>query len=297
MRNDGRTIWQRTIGFTRHLTWAAINLVICCCHHDGSPLTNQATPGLPLERYFPSTTEVLPVADSYARRYDTANGPQTDIWISGVELNPEQRRLFDSKSLSDAEVSDLRAPGILVRIKDDGSTNSNAFVICAARTAGEVNCTPSESGVVVISRYEPKRIRGAFFTDSKEHDQRYESAIDAPLTNASAEPWADADAWNDDSGRVGAVFSKLMDAAAQKDVEALRALSIPAREHDWDHFGIISSAQRTAREAPRVLAAYHKDSVAHLWVITTAHEGVRRLPFRVDFEHTRGDWRFAKLVF
>src|SRR5262249_11339886 len=157
------------------------------------------------------------------------------------------------------------------------------FIVCAAPNETlPLACTPSEIGAAVIARFDAGKVRGNFFADSRNHDRRYAIALDAVLTNASAAPVDGVDAWSVDGDEAGIAFSKLMAAAATKDAETLRSLSMPEREHDWDHFGIITSIQRTARQEPRVIAASRQGAIMHLWVLPTAGDGTARLPFRVD---------------
>lgn len=288
---------QFGVRFFRGLSWLAIALVLASCHNHSSALVSYAVPGLPLEHYFESATGILPAVESYARRYDTKDGPQTDIWISGIALNEKQRGLLNSKSLSDTDVSDLRAPGIMLRIHDDGSKGDSAFIVCAPNATTTIECTPSDIGTIVISRLGPERVQGAFFADSKDHVRRYALLLDASLVNGSATAIAAVDSWSDDGGDAGVVFSKMMAAAATKDVESLRSLSMPEREHDWDHFGIITSIQRTALQQPKVVAASRQGAVMHLWVLSTIPDAAARLPFRVDMENHAGTWRFARIIY
>jgi hypothetical protein len=288
---------QVLVRFSRSSGWLAIPFLLTSCHNGGSALVTYATPGLPLDRYFEFPASTLATVESHARRYDTDTGPRTDIWVSGIALNEEQRRLFDSKALADAEVSALRAPGILIRINDDGTKATGSFLVCALDASANIQCTSSDVGTVVISRLEAKSVKGAFFTDSKTHDRRYAIGLDAPLANVSAKPINAVDAWSDDGGKASVAFSKVIAAASVKDVDTLRSLSMHERAHDWDHFGIITSIQRTALQEPRVIAATQQGSVTHLWVLPTTADGASRLPFRVDMENVGGDWRFAKMIF
>jgi hypothetical protein len=280
----------------KYTWWIAIPLVLAGCHRESGVSAPNTVPGLPLNRYFESSSTILLGLDSEARRYDTANGPKTDIWVSGVPLDDEQRSLFQSKPSVGLEISSLHAPGILIRIDDEGA-KVDSFVVCESSSATTATCAASDVGVVVVSRFEARGIRGAFFTDSTNHEQRYALQFDASLLNTSSTAIKGMDAWSNDSDEATATFSKMMKAAATKDADSLRSLSVPERQHDWEHFGIINAIQRTANQDPRVIAALRQGAVVRLWVLPTTGDGAARLPFRVDMENFGSQWRFARMVY
>ena len=269
-----------------------------CSGGESGHLTANSTPGWPADRYLQSAHGVVPAAVSLAWRTDTTDGPETRIWISGVVLDSGLREtLRTSLGGQSARASPgPGVPGLLLSVRDDGTAAPRPFTVCAAAD-GAIQCSQSEIGKVVVAYLDANRVQGAFFSDSRDRKTRYAATFDAPIANASAVPFPVTTKWSSDGGAPGAAFLQLMEAATTKDTATLKSLTVQERSGDWDHFGVISSMQRTARQQQRVIAGVQQGDAAHVWVLPTATGADPRLPAQVEMRKVDGSWRFVRMVF
>lgn len=276
-----------TTASLRATAMIAVMVLAGCSANSGERLADKSVPGWPAETYFETEKDVIRPAESFGWRIDTDAGPETDIWISTTTLDAQKK-----KQLHPGAQEIARVPGIFLRLRDNGTAIQPATA-CIAIQHG-VQCKSADSSKVVVSQLDEQHASGALFSNSADSKIRYAAAFDASVSNESKEPFP-ATIWSEDGGEAAGAYASFIQAASTKDTAALRSLSLPERASDWDHFGVISSMQRTARQQPRVIAAAQRGDDMRLWVLSTLSDAA--LPADVEMKKLDGTWRFVRMVF
>ncbi len=196
---------EKIVGLTRLIAIAMTLLMAACVGDNSENIGLNSTPGWPAGRYVESTKDIVPAMESLAWRIDAKDGPETDIWISGISLDNEQRTLLRRSlpSLSDdnSGLDKLGIPGLFLYVRDDGAAVTGTFTACAFAN-GQIQCNKNSVGKVVITQLDAGHVKGTFYSDSKDQKIRYGAVFDAPMVNESAAP-VPAVVWNKDGGEAG----------------------------------------------------------------------------------------------
>ena len=279
-----------------------LSLSMLSCNGSRTPdLARNSIPGWSTENLFDSVKEIISADQSFAWRIDTPGGPQTFVWISARAhaIDEKQLRNIAPQTLTNSDdhaVSPFEAPGILLRVDDNGAVVSRSAVFCAPEN-NDVRCVKSNMGRIALSFMDATRIEGAVFSNSKDATRRYAALFDATVVNQAATPLVSKARWLQDGSQPAAAFMDFMKAAGNKDAAAMRSLSVSKRASEWDHFGLITSMWRFAQKQPMVIAASTQTDSAVLWVLQTSPERFPMLPVEVRMSVVDGVWRFEEMTF